>query len=121
MQRIGVLGLCAVLTLTALLPIAASAEDAAAAGPTPTVKARAAARPTVKPRRRKAAAAAPTGAPAADSYQLVPSSSGSALQRARQNSFSAPDADPAPTRGARHIGVGLGGANGTSPGMAIGF
>lgn len=117
MQRIGVLALCATLAASTLLPAAASAEDAGAA---PAVRA-APAKPTPKPRRRKPPAPAQAAAPAADSYQLVPSKTGSALSRARQNSFGTPDSDPAPSGGSRHIGVGLGGANGTSPGMAIGF
>jgi hypothetical protein len=117
MQRIGVLALCATLAASTLLPVAASAEDAGAA---PAARA-ATTKPTTKARRRKPAATAQAAAPTADSYQLVPSKAGSALSRARQNSFGTPDEDPAPSGGSRRIGVGLGGANGTSPGMAIGF
>ena len=130
MQRIGILALCATLAAPPVLPAAAAAQEAAPAtapAAKAAVKAAPATKPSAKPRRRKPAAAGQAAAPAlapapaASSYELVPSRSGSALARARQNSFEAPDDGPTPTRGSRRIGVGLGGANGTSPGMASGF
>ena len=121
MQRIGILALCATLAASPLLPSGAAAQDAP---PAPAARAAPAAKPATKPKRRKPSAggqALSAPAPAASSYELVPTRSGSALARARQNSFEAPDDGPTPTRGSRRLGVGLGGASGTSPGMAIGF
>lgn len=119
MRRIGVLALCAIFSASALLPGLAAAQEAVA----PAVKSAPAGKPAAKARRRKPAAAHQAAAPAPvdTSYQLVPSKPGSALSRARQNSFGTPDEDPAPSGGSRRIGVGLGGANGMTPGMAIGF
>ena len=70
---------------------------------------------------RKPAAAAQATAPS-EAYQLVPPPSGSALVRARQNSFGVRDEEGSSSGvRSRHIGIGLGGGNGMTPGMAIGF
>ena len=70
---------------------------------------------------RRPAEAAQAPAPS-EAYQLVPSPSGSALVRARQNSFGVRDEEGSSSGArSRHIGIGLGGGNGTTPGMAIGF
>lgn len=119
------LALCAV-ALTVTVATTAVAQDAGqpavpAAGKTAAAPKRAAQR---KAPRASAKASAPkaAGAPAAGSYQLVPTNpTGSALARARQNNFAAPDDDPATSVGSRRIGVGLGGGNGTTPGVTIGF
>ena len=69
----------------------------------------------------KPAAAAQATVPS-EAYQLVPSPSGSALVRARQNSFGVRDEEGSSSGvRSRHIGIGLGGGNGMTPGMAIGF
>lgn len=123
MQPRRMLALCAVAA-TLATATSAVAQDAGqpavrAAGSTAAPK-RAAHR---KAAQASAKAAAPkAAAPVANSYQLVPTSpTGSALTRARQNAFGTPDDDGAPSIGSRRVGIGLGGGNGTTPGVTLGF
>ncbi len=124
--RHGLALLALVPLLSAALP--ALAQEAAQAGrpsagtaPAGAAPARATAVKRAKAARRKPAAATAGGVPAASSYDLVPTRSGSALSRARQNSFGTPGEDDAPSGDPRHIGIGLGGGNGTTPGVTLGF
>lgn len=119
--------LCAVaLALTVATSAIAQAQEAGqpavrAAGSTAAAPKRAAHRKAA-PASAKAAASKGSAAPVAGSYELVPTNpTGSALARARQNNFATPDDDPATSTGSRRIGVGLGGGNGTTPGVTLGF
>ena len=118
MDRTGTLALCALVAAWAI-PLDARAQSASAppasAGNLVKAKKHATAR-----HNKADTAGLPTPA-ASSSYDLVPSSTTSAQARARQNSFSAPDDDSTPSSDPRHIGIGLGGANGTTPGMQMGF
>ncbi len=122
MDRTGTVALCA-LALAWAAPVPASAQSATPAAGSPagagqSVKAH----KTTKPRRRKADAVAAPASAAAGSYDLVPSSKAtSPLARARQNAFGTPDADPAPSGDPRQIGIGLGGSDGMTPGVNMGF
>jgi hypothetical protein len=119
MYRTGTLALCALAAAWAI-PLQAQAQTtvpAAADASAPKVKAK-----KHSAARHKKADSAVNAAPAASQgYELVPTDhSGSAQARARQNSFSAPD-DDTPDDNQRHIGIGLGGSNGMTPGMTMGF
>lgn len=124
-----VLALCAV-AMTLATATAAVAQDAGqpavradgstAAAPKRATHRRAAQAPAKTAGRKTAAPKA--AAPVANSYQLVPTSpTGSALARARQNAFGTPDDEAAPSIGSHRVGIGLGGGNGTTPGVTLGF
>ncbi len=118
------LALCAV-ALTLTVATSAVAQEAGqpalrGAGSTAAAPKRAAHRKAAPASARAAVPRA--AAPVTNSYQLVPTNpAGSALARARQNSFGTPDDDAAPSSGSRRIGIGLGGSNGTTPGVTMGF
>lgn len=125
MPSIPISAVCAAFALC-VLPLPAAAADSSPAAK-PGVAKPTTAKPTAAKRatpRHRAATEAPPPAASPQSYELVPSTpAGSALARARQNSFSSPDDDAPPPGYRRHggVGVGLGGGNGTTPGVSLGF
>jgi hypothetical protein len=122
MYRTGTLALCALAAAWAV-PLHAMAQSATpAAAPSASEGQKVKAKKHVAVRRKKADVALQPAPAASSGYDLVPSSKPSSAQaRARQNAFEAPDDDSTPSADPRHIGIGLGGANGTTPGMTMGF
>ncbi len=121
MYRAGTLALCALGAAWAF-PLQAMAQSAApsAAGMASEGKP-VKAKKHVAARRKKADTAVQTAPAASPGYDLVPSKSTSAQARARQNTFSTPDDDSTPSGDPRHIGIGLGGSDGMTPGVQMGF
>ena len=120
MPSIPISAVCAAFALC-VLPLPAAAGDSSPAAKPGVAKPTTAKRATP---RHRATTEAPHPAASQQSYELVPSTpAGSALARARQNSFSSPDDDAPPPGYRRHggVGVGLGGGNGTTPGVSLGF